>query len=243
MKFTSNQLRALIQQHPEGLTTEQIASALSAEQNAVAARLCYLRNSGAAVSEVIGTTLSGRQKFLWRPATSAQPKPRKEYGSSRKAELSLDALIESMAEGLVAALVSKVKAKLPAALAGVSPASHLVPDTSATVALPAPEEVAVQALQKPIVGIVGLLSSQAGMLQERFGGHLDLRFWNNGEDKGKLSAMSQACEVVFLHTRHAGHFVDQMLKANRANIRRVTGGVSNMDVSVRAYFEAKKEGV
>ena len=235
-----------LQSHPDALVAD-IAKATGLVNSDIAARLCGLRDKGIAVSTEAGRSLSNRPILRWSLTgkTFDKPKPRepkqKEYVSSPP-NISLDALVESMAEGLVAALVQKVKAKLPAALAGVTPAAHLTlpAPAPAAVALPAPEPTPAPRTYKPVIGVVGLLPQQAGALQEKFGGSLDIRFWNDGDDKGRLRSIADNCEAVFLHTRHAGHHTDQMLKTYSANLRRVTGGTSNMEVAIRGYFVNKE---
>ena len=247
-------IRAYLIAHPDSPVME-ISEALGMPHNQVAARLCNLRDSGHAVSEEAGRSLSNRPILRWKAVTPppSAPKPvrtKREYVSSQpkreESIMSLDALIDSMAEGLVAALVSKVKAKLPAALAGAAPAAHLTlpAPTPAPVAqnvvLPPPAAPAAYTPNKPIIGVVGLLPQQAGALQAKFGGSLDIRFWNDGDDKGRLRAIAEGSEAVFLHTRHAGHHTDQLLKTYSANLRRVTGGTSTMEVAIRAYFINKE---
>jgi len=245
------QVHDYLSAHPDALVND-IAKAVGMTNSDVAARLCALRDKGVAVSEEAGRSLSNRPVLRWRltgqeytrrPYTRA-PK-QKEYVSSppkQEANISLDALVESMAEGLVTSLVARVKAKLPAALAGVTPAAHLTLPAPAPVAvvLPAPEPTPAPRAYKPAIGVVGLLPQQAGSLQEKFGGSLDIRFWNDGDDKGRLRSIAENCEAVFLHTRHSGHHTDQLLKTYSANLRRVTGGTSNMEVAIRGYFVNKE---
>lgn len=153
----------------------------------------------------------------------------------------LDNLVESIASALVAQLVAQVRAKLPDAFAASfptpsSPMSVLTPMESLLTAIAAPRP---RTPSKPRVGVVGLLPVQAGEISKTFGVDVDLQFWNDGEDKGKLRNIADACEVVFLHVRHSGHHTDQVLKAHGANIRRVTGGVSQMKFCVKTYFQTR----
>lgn len=235
-------IRDFVRANP-GCTSIDIAKAIGCDTARASARMSMLAKAGEATSTVGSHTLSKRPVHLWTMTAATQPSKR-EYVSSPKVESSLDALIESMAEGLVAALVTKVKAKLPVALAGVSPATHLTMLTApqeivASVVLPPPEPAPEARTVKPRIGVVGLLPQQAGILQEKFGQHIDLVFWKD-DGNAKLKAMAEGCEVVFLHTRHCSHANDQMLKLYKANIRRVTGGVSNMELTIRAYFESKE---
>ena len=248
---TADKITEYLRKHPDALVKD-IAEGTGITTNQVAARLCGLRDKGLAVSAEAGRSLSNRPILRWKLTDHPPQRQRKvrEYVSSQpkreETSMSLDALIDSMAEGLVAALVSKVKAKLPAALAGAAPAAHLTlpAPTPAPVAqnvvLPPPAAPAAYTPNKPIIGVVGLLPQQAGALQEKFGGSLDIRFWNDGDDKGRLRAIAEGSEAVFLHTRHAGHHTDQLLKTYSANLRRVTGGTSTMEVAIRAYFINKE---
>ena len=142
----------------------------------------------------------------------------------------LDALVESMAQGLVAAVAS------PEASLLATPAQPLRDLPRTLLDLPMPAVAEPKAPVKPRVGIVGLLPIQAGTITSAWGDKLDMHFWNDGDDKGKLKAMAESCEVVFLHTRHAGHKTDQLLNSFGAELRRVTGGTTNMQLTISAYF-------
>lgn len=137
---------------------------------------------------------------------------------------------ERLHERLQNALQEVTAAELPQVLTAPVPAPTITFQTPPTAA-------AVNV--RPIVGVTGLLPIQCGQLQEDFGEQIEFRFWDEGSDKSKLKSMARECEVVFIHVRHARHSVDELLKAHRANIRRVTGGLSNMRVSIRSYFEGK----
>ena len=87
----------------------------------------------------------------------------------------------------------------------------------------------------PIIGVVGLLPNQAGELTSEFHDCLDLRFWND-DGSPKLKALAHHCELVILHTRHSSHSTDEILKGEKANILRVTGGVTSIKRALEEYF-------
>lgn len=87
----------------------------------------------------------------------------------------------------------------------------------------------------PIIGVVGLLPNQAGELTSEFHDCLDLRFWND-DGSSKLKALAHHCELVILHTRHSSHSTDEILKGEKANILRVTGGVTSIKRALEEYF-------
>jgi hypothetical protein len=212
----------------------------------VSARIANFRRDGWITFEEGGRSLTNRTIYKWtyvekrlkskKVQKRAAPKPSISVSPHQPIQSSLDALMDSLAEGMVASLVAKVKARLPAALASVAPASHL----QQAVALPPPEVKEAPKQARPLIGVVGLLPQQNGALQARLGNALDLRFWNDGENKAGLKAIADNCEVVFLHTRHAGHHTDQLLKTYCSNLRRVTGGTTNMETSIRAYLNSKE---
>lgn len=248
----ASRIREYLTANP-GKTTREIAEALGLPFEKISPALGMMKTSMHVRSEIGGKTLANREFMKWyvtgqklkksrrqkKPATLKPQAPQKSSGIVP--QLNLDDLIESMASSLVFSIVNKVKEKLPKALAAISMPEMVEKSSQPQKLLPAPEveETRVIPTTLPKVGVVGLLPVQAGAISAKFANTFDLRFWNDGEDKGTLKGMAENCEVVFLHTRHAGHHTDQLLKAYGGNIRRVTGGVANMKTSIYGYYSEK----
>lgn len=253
----AEKVREYLAAHP-GSTSPAVAAGTGLTRQYVTHYLSSLYAGKFATRHEAGKSLTGVQIYAYaltdkKPGKTGPKGPRKKKIQQTNVSppnrvtpnphqpQSLDSLVESMAAALVAQVVERVRAKLPVALSQVTPA--LEPQTTATtpdLLPPIALTVDRKVVRKPHVGVVGLLPVQAGEIVKEFGEHLNLVFWNDGEDKSRLRHIATGCEAVFLHTRHSGHHTDQLLKAHGANLRRITGGTSNMKVSIRAYFEEKK---
>jgi hypothetical protein len=246
----ADQIRAVIQLHPN-ITNRRIAELVPGVSQPYAATQTGLMHKRGEVNRtVVAKQATGRPVFgytyaLMAPPPVAVPVP-KVAAETKYEELELpttkskglDALVEDIAAQLAKVLVRKVKSKLTRELEKMIPAlpSPESMDTEAVIEVLSAEKPKLDPdKRKPVVGVVGLLPVQAGEISAEFADVLDLRFAEGGQTN-VLKSMATQCDVVFIHTRHMSHSDEKLLLSRGANIRRVTGGVSNLKDAMTTYF-------
>lgn len=146
----------------------------------------------------------------------------------------------SVPEHLVVETFTKADVPMPSSVEAVAVpcASHAHHEFDDDPPAPSDSVVPLQPKNKPIVrpriGVVGLLSQQAGLIASEFHAKYDFRFWNGGAQK-ELRQLGHNCEVVFLMTKWCSHSVTDSLKACGANYRIIPGGMDSLRLALSGY--------
>lgn len=94
--------------------------------------------------------------------------------------------------------------------------------------------------KKIIVGIVGLTSQQAQLIQKEFGMSFDLRFFESKEAKGtSYISMLGACDHVLAFTNGINHGLEPTIKGAGNTLIRLNGGVSTVKSKLIELFQAQ----
>ncbi len=87
-------------------------------------------------------------------------------------------------------------------------------------------------MDKPRIGIVGLLPQQQECINREFGDTFELRYWKD-ESTSALKALGRSCELVFI-TKWAGHSISETLTSIGATWRMVHGAWRTVRTERRA---------
>ena len=244
-------IRDYVAAHP-GCTNNEIAKAIGVSSPYAAT------HTGLAFNKGLITRIEGGRGITGRPWYKHYPKAdvviesvskklehvSKPKEPAKKKNSAIDSMVDELASSIAKQLANRIRDKLTRELESLAPTQTPTVDTApllAQLAAPLVSQPATHVKTLPKVGVVGLLPTQAGAISAEFAGCIDLVFWNDGDDRGTLKAMARNCDVVFLHTRHAGHATDQYLTTNGAELRRITGGVSNMKEALTSYFVGENQ--
>ena len=236
-------IRDYVAAHP-GCTNKDIAAALDVSTAYAATHTSKGFQQGTMTRVEGGQGITGTTWYKYSAARKViEHVSNKVEHVSKKKNSMIDSMVDELASSIAKQLANRIRDKLTRELENLAPTPTPTVDTApllAQLAAPLVSQPATHIKTLPKVGVVGLLPTQAGAISAEFAGCIDLVFWNEGDDRGTLKAMARNCEVVFLHTRHAGHATDQYLTTNGAELRRITGGVSNMKEALTSYFVGEK---
>ncbi len=138
----------------------------------------------------------------------------------------IDTMIESIAASIAKQIAEGVYAKLAKELA--QPVAQ--PRLTFTI----PPEPEAPLMDKPRIGIVGLLPQQQECINREFGDTFELRYWKD-ESTSALKALGRSCELVFI-TKWAGHSISETLTSVGATWRMVHGGLSDLKDALTALY-------
>lgn len=197
----------------------------------------------------VATELATPAQVEATPATSAVaiPAAQPELTTAVEPPFNLNDLVSGIAENLSLQIVGLVKTNLRQWL-GV----HLQEMVRETVPAlmeelkqntngqqpPRPPEPKEKRTRLPKICVTGLLPVQAGQIQTEFYETFDIVFWDEkqGNSFSQLRTYADNCEVVFNHTRHSSHAVENTLKSVGAKIIRVNGTVGQMRDALTKYY-------
>ena len=137
-----------------------------------------------------------------------------------------------LADVILSALEKRLSETLEARVAGM--VERLVTDRIAVPILK--QAVPLQDAVKRRIGVIGLLADQQNVISNEFGSEFKIAFSDGKSGASKIRSIGASCEVVFLHTDHIAHWVENTLKGVHANLVWVPGGVSSMKEALTKYY-------
>lgn len=158
----------------------------------------------------------------------------------QKIENPLDIMIDNLAYQIADAIITKVRSKLYRDIPELKPTIDLPSNEEVLARLKKPEETKVKKLR---VLVLNLLPQQAGLIQSELYDCLDIDFWNDrtGDGIEKLKALAKWSDMVFIHTKHASHNHQEVVKSVGAPFTLVPGGISQMQEALTKFFIEGKE--
>lgn len=248
--LTKEEMLAFVAEHPK-ITSADLAQTFGLSHSDASGRLAraykagvltrvksYVNDCGA---PVYGYTMG--EKPAEKPVESRERKRPAKIDKQDGVDLSsgITALAEGIAKQIVAQVVHALQGQLTRELAGVvppviaqQPLKVEAPKIETPVVLDPPVIEAPKPQRAPKVAIIGVTPQQAGILSSEFADTYDLSFWQN-DGIPRLRSIGIACELCLV-TKFVSHKATEVLTAQGANWRKVTGGIDSIRDALTGYY-------
>ena len=261
MKMSRGELLAYVAAHPN-TTSDDLARAFGISLTDAAGRLSRAYTRGNLCREVMHYLPRGNAVYGYR-VVEGKPEPMPRQPEQKAVKIAppafdlssgITTLAESIAKQIASQVVHVLQGQLTRELAGamlpVAP-RHEVPEVSVPVEPPAPPVVEppappvveppklpvvepVKSQRKPKVAVIGVTPQQAGILSSEFADAYDLAFWQN-DGIPRLRSIGISCELCLV-TKFVSHKATEVLTAQGAHWRKVTGGIDSIRDALTGYY-------
>lgn len=264
MKMSRGELLAYVAAHPN-TTSDDLVSAFDISYTDAAGRLSRASKRGELRREVARYSSTGHSIYGYTVVEEkkSEPKLKSRQPEQKAAKIApstfdlsggIAVLAENIAKQIASQVVHALQGQLTRELAGTMPPvapRHEVPEVSVPVEPPAPPVVEppappvveppklpvvepVKSQRKPKVAVIGVTPQQAGILSSEFADAYDLAFWQN-DGIPRLRSIGISCELCLV-TKFVSHKATEVLTAQGAHWRKVTGGIDSIRDALTGYY-------
>lgn len=93
---------------------------------------------------------------------------------------------------------------------------------------------------KPTISILGLLPSQAHIIEGAYKNRAKFRFVDGDGCKAqKIKAIANGSDAIFMRSKHANHNTFVALKSAHANFQMVNGGMNSLHIAIGEFLDGK----
>ncbi|HNO34563.1 MAG TPA: hypothetical protein PKK30_09635 [Nitrospira sp.] len=256
MKMSRGELLAYVAAHPN-TTSDDLARAFGISLTDAAGRLSRAYTRGNLCREVMHYLPRGNAVYGYR-VVEGKPEPmlksrQPEQKAAKIAPSTFDlsggiaVLAENIAKQIASQVVHALQGQLTRELAGVvppvisappvtisQPLKVETPKIEAPVVLDPPVIEVLKHQRLPKVAIIGVTPQQAGILSTEFSDTYDLSFWQN-DGIPRLRSIGVSCELCLV-TKFVSHKATEVLTAQGAHWRKVTGGIDSIRDALTGYY-------
>lgn len=236
--LNDKQLLEIVNDNP-GITVKDIADLTKASKPSINAYLLRLINDEKIERKEFGK--NSYSYYIKNGVKTPEVMATKEVQVEPVAHNHLDMLINNLAYQIADSIITKVRSKLYRDIPELKPTLELPSHAEVLARLNKPKEEKQEKLK---VLVLNLLPQQAGLIQSELHDCLNIEFWNDktGDGIEKLKSLSKWSDMVFIHTKHAAHNHQEVVKSVGADFILVPGGISQMQEALTKFFiEGKSE--
>ena len=93
---------------------------------------------------------------------------------------------------------------------------------------------------KPTISVLGLLPSQAHIIEGAYKNRAKFRFVDGDGCKAqKIKAIANGSDAIFMRSKHANHNTFVALKSAHANFQMVNGGMNSLHIAIGEFLNDK----